>query len=148
MAASKTGQILSKTKAGKIIVDGIADLSEKAGKVLNANLGDVPKVMKQISKEANECALAAKVAAASAAKLKDAAKKGIDKVGKQAAGTVDEAGRKLAGTVDDAGKKAVQNTDTIGKKASESAEDAGKKAPAPTRRPACASSAESAHMGA
>ncbi|MFA9422878.1 MAG: hypothetical protein ACERLG_04835, partial [Sedimentibacter sp.] len=127
MATSKTGQILSKTNTGKIIVDGITDLSEKTGKVLNANLGDVPKAIKQISKEANESALATKVAVAGAAKLKVAAEKGIDKAGKQVADTVDEASKKLAGSLDNAVKKAADSAVDAGKKVTQSAEDAGKK---------------------
>ena len=66
---SKLGQILSKSKAGKIIVDKIADLGEKAGRVLTANVGDVPNVMRQIAKESSESALAKQMANAGVRKL-------------------------------------------------------------------------------
>ena len=63
-AVSKTGQIMSKSSAGKIIVDKIADLGEKSGRVLSANVGDVPKVIRDIAKEARESAMASKLASA------------------------------------------------------------------------------------
>ena len=67
--ASKTGQILSKVKAGKYIVDGITNLGEKVGKVLTSNVGDVPKVIKSLAKEATKPAIASKMAKAGATKL-------------------------------------------------------------------------------
>ena len=80
LAASKTGQALSKTNAGKYIADGISNAAGMTSKMLNANVGDVPKVVKQICKEASESATAAKKAASMAAKkvaqsADDAAKK-------------------------------------------------------------------------
>ncbi len=66
---SKFGQVLSKSKAGKIIVDKIGDLGEKAGRVLTANVGDVPKVIRQIAKESSESALAKQMATAGMKKL-------------------------------------------------------------------------------
>lgn len=87
LAVSKTGQALSKTKAGKYIVDGISDAVEKTSRVLNANVGDVPKVIKQISKEASESAAAAKKAASMAGKLKTSA-------ANKAAQTADDAAKK------------------------------------------------------
>ncbi len=69
LAASKTGQFISKSQTGKIIVDAISNYGEKAGKVLTANLGDVPKVIKSLSKEASESALATKMANAGVKKL-------------------------------------------------------------------------------
>ena len=88
LAASKTGQVLSKNKAGKYVVDGISDALDKTSRVMNANVGDVPKVIKQISKEASESAAAAKKAASMAAKLKT------------------DAAKKVAQSTDDAAKKA------------------------------------------
>ena len=112
-AVSKTGQVLSKTNAGKYIVDGISDALEKTSRVLNANVGDVPKVIKQISKEASESAAAAKKAASMAGKLK--------------ASTAKQATQ----SADDAAKKAVQSSDDVAKKAAQSADDAAKKASPP-----------------
>jgi hypothetical protein len=117
--ASKTGQALSKTKAGKYVVDGISDAVEKTSKVMNANVGDVPKVIKQISKEASESATAAKKAASMAGKLKTTA---ANKV----AQTADDAARKAAQTADDAAKKAAQSADDAAKKAAQTADDAAK----------------------
>ncbi len=113
LAVSKTGQALSKTKAGKYIVDGISDALEKTSRVLNANVGDVPKVIKQISKEASESAAAAKKAASMAGKLKTSA------------------ANKAAQTADDAAKKAAQSTEDAVKKSAQSTEDAVKKAAPP-----------------
>ena len=113
LAVSKTGQALSKTKAGKYIVDGISDAVEKTSRVLNANVGDVPKVIKQISKEASESAAAAKKAASMAGKLKTSA------------------ANKAAQTADDAAKKAAQSTEDAVKKSAQSTEDAVKKAAPP-----------------
>ncbi len=113
LAASKTGQALSKTKAGKYVVDGISDALEKGSRVLNANVGDVPKVIKQISKEASESAAAAKKAASMAGKLKTSA------------------ANKAAQTADDAAKKAAQSTEDAVKKSAQSTEDAAKKAAPP-----------------
>lgn len=99
LAASKTGQVLSKTKAGKYIVDGISNTLEKASRVLNANVGDVPKVIKQISKEASESAAAAKKAASMAAKVKTSA-------AEKAVQSADDAAKKVAQKTEDAVKKA------------------------------------------
>lgn len=68
-AVSKTGQVLSKVKAGKYIVDGVTNLGEKVGKVLTSNVGDVPKVIKSLAKEATQPAIANKMAKAGATKL-------------------------------------------------------------------------------
>lgn len=81
-AASKTGQIMSKTKVGKIIVDNVADFGEKAGKVLTANIGDVPDVLRKMSKEASKSTLASKIANAGMTKLKSALTKSGDDVSK------------------------------------------------------------------
>ncbi|HNZ83271.1 MAG TPA: hypothetical protein PKK75_06430, partial [Sedimentibacter sp.] len=124
LAASKTGQALSKTKAGKYIVDGISDAVEKTSRVLNANVGDVPKVIKQISKEASESAAAAKKAASMAGKLKTSA-------ANKAAQTADDAAKKAAQTADDAAKKTAQSTEDAAKKTAQSTEDAAKKAAPP-----------------
>ena len=66
---SKLGQVLSKSKAGKVVVDKIADLGEKAGRVLTANVGDVPKVIRKIAKESSESVLAKQMANAGVKKL-------------------------------------------------------------------------------
>jgi len=124
LAVSKTGQALSKTKAGKYIVDGISDAVEKTSRVLNANVGDVPKVIKQISKEASESAAAAKKAASMAGKLKTSA-------ANKAAQTADDAAKKAAQTADDAAKKTAQSTEDAAKKTAQSTEDAAKKAAPP-----------------
>jgi len=128
MAASKTGQILSKSKAGKYIVDGIVDSGEAAGKVLNANIGDVPKVIRQLGKESGESAVAAKAANAAAAKLRDAGAKGADSAGKQAAGSVESAGKQAAGSMESAGKQAAGSVESAGKQAAGSMDDAAKQA--------------------
>ena len=107
--ASKTGQALSKTKAGKYVVDGISDAIEKTSKVMNANVGDVPKVIKQISKEASESAAAAK---------KAASKAGGYGAGKQSSKAIDDTAKKTAGSADDAVKKVDQNADDAAKKVS------------------------------
>lgn len=103
LAASKTGQVLSKTNAGKYVVDGISNTLEKSSKVLNANVGDVPKVIKQISKEASESATAAKKAASMAGDLKAS-------VGSKVAQDADDASKKVAQSADDAAKKAPQKS--------------------------------------
>jgi hypothetical protein len=118
LAASKTGQVLSKTKAGKYIVDGISDTVEKAAKVMNANVGDVPKVIKQISKEASESAAAAK---------KAASKVGGYNAEKQSSKAIDDTAKKAAQSADDTAKNAsppknVKDTEAY-KKASKQVDD-------------------------
>lgn len=92
---SKTGQFISKSQTGKIIVDAISNYGEKAGKVLNANLGDVPKVIKNLGKEASESALATKMANAGVAKLKNALGESAEQTGR-----VERLGKRVGDTAD------------------------------------------------
>lgn len=87
---SKLGQVLSKTTTGKVIVDKIADLGTNAGRVLTTNVGDVPKVMREIAKEASESAMAKQMATAGMKKLSTNAGS-LDDLAKQKPGAVGSA---------------------------------------------------------
>ncbi|MHC1734918.1 MAG: hypothetical protein AB9921_04520 [Erysipelotrichaceae bacterium] len=106
-AASKTGQIMSKVKVGKIVVDGISNFGEKAGKVLNTNVGDMPDALRKMCKEASESAMATKMANAGIAKLKNSL-----------VGTGDNTGRSL----DELTKK-VDNVPNSAKKVNSTSKD-------------------------
>lgn len=99
-AVSKTGQIMSKSSVGKIIVDKIADMGEKTGRVLTANVGDVPKVMREIAKESSESALASKLASAGLKNLQSSKAGSLDNLVKNSQNT-----KQLASTINPSTQK-------------------------------------------